>query len=132
MRVLVVDDHGLTRKYLREILLEDCGIDEVEEAGDGEETLPLIAAESFDLVTFDIGMPHWDGLSVLAEIGPSRPGCVSLVLSRLSGQGCSERALRLGAATYLVKGCPRALIRRLVRAMRSARRRPCANRSRNA
>jgi two-component system, NarL family, invasion response regulator UvrY len=106
MRALVVDDHGLTRRYLREILVEACGFDEVEEAADGEEALALIAAAGFDLVVLDINMPRRDGLSVLAETGASRPACAFIVLSGLPEQDYAEKALRLGAAAYLVKGCP--------------------------
>jgi DNA-binding NarL/FixJ family response regulator len=116
MRALVADDHRLTRKYLGEMLLEDCGFDEVEEAADGEEALALIAADSFDLVVLDIDMPRRDGLSVLAEIGQSRPRCAFLVLSGLSEKDYKERAIRLGASAYLVKGCPPEEIAAAVRA----------------
>ena len=39
MRALVVDDHDLTRKYVRELLMEECGFPEVEEAEDGVDAL---------------------------------------------------------------------------------------------
>jgi two-component system, NarL family, invasion response regulator UvrY len=112
VRALVVDDHGLTRKYLREILLEDCGIDEVDEASDGDAALALIMAGRYDLVILDIDMPGKDGLSVLAELGPKglemagELDCAFLVFSALAEKDYADRALRLGATGYLSKGCP--------------------------
>lgn len=106
MRALVVDDHGLTRKFLRELLSTECGILEVEEAVDGEEALGLFRTGAFDLVILDIDMPRRDGLSFLAECAPSRPDCVYVVLSALPAADWRERALGLGASEYLEKGCP--------------------------
>jgi YesN/AraC family two-component response regulator len=90
---------------LREILSEDCGIGEVEEAADGEEALELIRASAFDIVILDIDMPRRDGLSVLAEASPVRPRTAFLMLSCLPEKEYAERALRLGAVAYLTKGC---------------------------
>jgi two-component system response regulator DesR len=116
MRALVVDDHRLTRKYIGEILREECGFGEVEEAADGEQALELIAATSFDLVLLDIDMPRRDGLSVLAETEAARPGCAFIVLSGLPEADYAREALRLGASAYLVKGCPPDSIAAAVRA----------------
>jgi YesN/AraC family two-component response regulator len=115
MRALVVDDHRLTRLFLREILSEDCGIGEVEEAADGEEALELIRASAFDIVILDIDMPRRDGLSVLAEAAPLRPGTAFLMLSGMPEKEYAQRALRLGAAFYLTKGCAPAAIAVAVR-----------------
>jgi len=105
MKALVVDDHDLARKILRELLLADCGIGEVEEAVDGEEALGLFGAGAFDLVVLDMDMPRRDGLSFLAECAPSRPDCVYVVLSALPARDWREKALGLGASGYLEKGC---------------------------
>jgi two-component system response regulator YesN len=125
MRALVVDDYRLARKYLREILMEGCGfaeVEEVEEAEDGEAALELLGGSYYDLVILDIDMPRRDGLSLLAEAAPARPRCPFIVLSGLSERDYAERALRLGAAAYLKKGCsPEAIAEA---AMAAIRRRP--------
>lgn len=116
MRALVVDDHDLTRKFLRELLLEDCGMREVEEAVDGEEAIGIFRTGAFDLVILDIDMPRRDGLSFLAECAPSRPDCIYLVLSALPAADWREKAVGLGASGYLEKGCPPERIVAMIRA----------------
>jgi len=122
MRALVVDDHGLTRKFLRELLLEDCGVREVEEAVDGEEALRLFRSGTFDLVILDMDMPRRDGLSFLAECAPSGGGCVYVVLSALPAEEWREKALGLGASGYVEKGCAPERIVEMIRAALADRR----------
>lgn len=110
MRALIADDHDLARKYLREILLEDCDFAEVDEAADGVEALGLLEARAYSAVILDIDMPRMGGLEVLARAAPSRPRCAFIVLSGHSEKAYAERALSLGASAFLAKGCPPARI----------------------
>ena len=68
-RILVVDDHPLTRDALASLLAQG-GFDVVGEAADGAEALELAQSLQPDLVLLDLSMPGMDGLSAL----PRPPG----------------------------------------------------------
>ncbi len=103
IRVLVVDDSALMRKYLREILEAEPGF-EVETARDGEDALARIRELDPDVVTLDINMPVMDGLTCLAHIMSESPRPVVMV-SSLTEQGAlaTFEALELGAVDYVAK-----------------------------
>jgi DNA-binding NarL/FixJ family response regulator len=65
LKILIVDDHAVVRGGLRQFLAEagDCRL--AGEAGTGQEALALVAAEPWDLVLLDIGLPDLDGIEVL-------------------------------------------------------------------
>ena len=103
IKVLVVDDSALMRKYLREILTAEPGF-EVETARDGEDALERIRELDPDVVTLDINMPRMDGLTCLAHIMSESPRPVVMV-SSLTEQGAlaTFEALELGAVDYVAK-----------------------------
>ena len=104
MRALLVEDHPLSRKLLKELLLEDGVFAEVEEAADGREALALLREGTFDLAIVDIDLPLLDGISLIAESGPRKPLLPFLVMSALPAMESAERAESVGAA-FLPKGC---------------------------
>lgn len=67
MRVLVVDDSILSRKFVRKSM-NAIGIEHVIEAKDGAEALQIMKQESFDLVISDYNMPNIDGLELVEHI----------------------------------------------------------------
>jgi two-component system chemotaxis response regulator CheY len=67
MRVLLVDDSGLSRKFVRQIL-NAAGIEQVVEAEDGAQALQRLQEEMFDLVISDYNMPNIDGLELVEHI----------------------------------------------------------------
>ncbi len=67
MRVLVVDDSLLSRKFVRKSM-NAIGIDHVLEAKDGAEALQIMKQESFDLIISDYNMPNIDGLELVEHI----------------------------------------------------------------
>jgi two-component system response regulator DesR len=104
MRVLVVDDYWLTRKMVREILTEDCGIEDVREAVDGVDAMEQLLSASFDLAVVDIDMPRKDGFALIAETRQLKGEQKFLVLSALSDSVYVQRALALGALAFVSKG----------------------------
>jgi two-component system invasion response regulator UvrY len=68
MRALIIDDHEVVRRGLREILRENFNGVTVENARDGREALEAIAQGPWDLVLLDINLPGRSGLDVLQEI----------------------------------------------------------------
>jgi len=101
-RVLLVDDHTLVRAGFR-ALLGELGIQVVGEAGDGAEALRLIARQVPDVVLIDIAMPGLNGLEATARMVQEFPGVRVIILSMHATAEYARRALRAGAAGYLVK-----------------------------
>jgi DNA-binding NarL/FixJ family response regulator len=118
MRVLVVDDFWLTRKMVREVLTDDCGIDEVREAVDGVDAMEQLLSSSFDLAVVDIDMPRKDGLSLIAETRQLKGDQKFLVLSALSESVYVTRAFALGAVGFVAKGAePEVLAAAIMKAL---------------
>ena len=67
LRVLIVDDSRLSRRYVRQILTS-IGINEITEAENGAEALEQIAARAFDLIISDYNMPEVDGRELVEHI----------------------------------------------------------------
>jgi DNA-binding NarL/FixJ family response regulator len=103
LRVLIVDDHQLLRRGLKEVLAEAFPEVEFGEAGNSAEANERLAAADWDLVLLDINLPGRGGLEVLAESRRLRPRTPVLVISAYTEDEFAVRALKLGAAGYLNK-----------------------------
>jgi len=104
IRVLVVDDSAVVRKFITEELAKTKDIEVIATAMD-----PFIAAEKIknlqpDVLTLDIEMPKMDGLTFLEKLMLIRPMPVIMV-SSLTEKGAKEtfRALEMGAVDYILK-----------------------------
>jgi DNA-binding NarL/FixJ family response regulator len=104
-RILVVDDHPLTRDALTSLLAQG-GFDVVGEAGDGAEALELAHSLQPDLVLLDLSMPGMDGLTVLPRLRSAAPRCEVVVLTASGTEENLLAAIRGGAAGYLLKSEP--------------------------
>jgi DNA-binding NarL/FixJ family response regulator len=104
-RILVVDDHPLTRDALASLLVQG-GFDVVGEAGDGVEALELAAVLQPDLVLLDLSMPGLDGLAALPRLRAAAPRCEVVVLTASGTEENLLAAIRGGAAGYLLKSEP--------------------------
>ena len=116
VRLAVVDDDPMVRAALGMILGGDSGLVVVAEAGDGEEALRVVPASGADVVLMDIRMPVRDGLSATAELLTHHPDLKVIVLTTFDTDDMVLRALRAGAAGFLLKDTPPA---RLVEAVRT-------------
>lgn len=106
IRVLLVDDDAIVRAGLRLMLGGAPDIELVAEAADGVEVPGLVAAHGPDVVLMDIRMPGVDGLAA-TEALRARPGAPDvLVLTTFHTDGHVLRALRAGAAGFLLKDTP--------------------------
>jgi DNA-binding NarL/FixJ family response regulator len=104
-RILIVDDHPLTRDALSS-LLDAGGFDVVGEAADGAAALELASSLQPDLVLLDLSMPGLDGLSALPRLRAAAPGCEVVVLTASGTEDDLLAAIRGGAAGYLLKSEP--------------------------
>lgn len=103
MRFLVVDDHPLMRRGVRQMLEEAHPGATVTECASGEDGLQALRAAAFDLVVLDLSMPGMSGLDAIARYVRERPGLRILVLSMHADSEFAAQALRSGASGYLTK-----------------------------
>jgi DNA-binding NarL/FixJ family response regulator len=105
VRIVIVDDDPLVRAGLR-MLLNGDGLTVVGEADDGAEGQRLVADERPDVVLMDIRMPGVDGLTATeAILGDDDPPHV-ILLTTFDADEHIMRALRAGAAGFLLKDTP--------------------------
>jgi DNA-binding NarL/FixJ family response regulator len=104
-RILLVDDHPLTRSALSGLLTQN-GFDVVGEAEDGEQAIVCAAELAPDLILLDLSMPGLDGLSALPRLREAAPNCEVVVLTASGTEENLLGAIRGGAAGYLLKSEP--------------------------
>ena len=104
-RILIVDDHPLTRDALAS-LLEQHGFDVVGQAPDGESAIEQARALTPDIVLLDLSMPGLDGLAALPRLRAAAPDCEVVVLTASGTEDNLLAAIRGGAAGYLLKSEP--------------------------
>lgn len=105
VRVLIVDDHPLTRSALSG-LLEQNSFSVVGEAADGREAIERARELQPDLVLLDLSMPGFDGLEALPRLRAAAPGSEVVVLTASGTEENLLAAIRGGAAGYLLKSEP--------------------------
>ena len=103
MRILIVDDHAIVRRGLRDLLS-----DEFHGAAFGEASNALLALEQlrkneWDVVLLDISLPGKSGLDILKELKADWPRLPVLVLSAHPEDQFAVRALKAGAGGYMTK-----------------------------
>ena len=102
-KILVIEDEATLQKALVEIL-EQSGYEALS-ALDGEKGWELIEQEVPDLILLDIILPKMDGFEVLKRIkeNPKTDRIPVIILTNLGDLNNVQKALELGANTYLVK-----------------------------
>jgi DNA-binding NarL/FixJ family response regulator len=102
-RVLVADDHPITRRGLRNLLESQPGIEVTWEASNGAEAIQMIKNGRPDLVILDLTMPEVGGLEVLTAGKQASPSTEFLVLSMHFSDELAREVLRGGAIGYVLK-----------------------------
>ncbi len=122
IKVVLVDDHTLILRGLRELLSSTPGIEVIGEATDYGTLRTLIRQVRPDVVVLDINLPGRSGLDALASLLEEDPAPRVLMLSQFAEDQYGIRALRAGAMGYLNKSCDPALIVEAVRELGAGRR----------
>jgi len=104
-RILIVDDHPLTRDALAALLSQQ-GFEVVGEAADGKSALEAARKHEPDVVLLDLTMPGLDGLTALPRIRDEAPACEVVVLTASDSEENLLAAIRAGASGYLLKTEP--------------------------
>lgn len=116
IRVVLVDDHALIRRGLRETLTDAGGIEVVGEAGSYAEVRAVLREVRCEVVVLDLNLPGRSGMDVLAALAAEDNPVRVVVLSQYPEDQYGIRALRAGALAYLDKS---ASPERIVEAVRT-------------
>ncbi|MFS0703723.1 response regulator [Cellulomonas sp. 179-A 9B4 NHS] len=106
VRVVVVDDDAMVRSGLRLILGGDRRIEVVGECGDGQEAVAEVLRLRPDVVLMDVRMPRVDGVTALRTLRSRGSAARVVVLTTFDADELVLRALREGAAGFLLKDTP--------------------------
>ena len=103
IRILLADDHTLVRQGIRSLLEGQVGFVVIGEATDGIEAVDLIERENPDVALMDIMMPNLNGLDATKQVTQLKIATKIIILSMHANSTYAVRALKSGAAGYLLK-----------------------------
>ena len=103
INVLVVDDHALIRKGMKQILDDTSDIRVTGEAENGMQAIKTVRDNKYDLVLLDITLPDKYGIDVLRQLKLQCPSLPVLILSMHPDEQYAMRSIRAGAAGYMNK-----------------------------
>jgi two-component system, NarL family, invasion response regulator UvrY len=121
INVLIVDDHPIVRRGLRDILNDEPELS-VTEAATGHDALDLIKTQPFDLAIVDLDLPGMSGLELLKEIKKANKRLHVLILSVYPEDQFAVRVLKAGAAGFVSKdAAPEQLVTAIKKILRGGR-----------
>ncbi|WP_055590037.1 response regulator [Peterkaempfera griseoplana] len=102
VRVVLVDDHEVVRRGVRD-LLEGEGIEVAGEAATAAQAMVRIPALRPDVAVLDVRLPDGDGVSVCRELRSRMPALACLMLTSFDDEEALLDAIMAGAAGYVLK-----------------------------
>jgi DNA-binding NarL/FixJ family response regulator len=104
IRILVVDDHPITRTGIAAILREEPGMEVCAQAGGVTDAVRLFEEHDPDLTLMDLRLPDGHGVEAIQRIRLKNPNARIIVLTTYEGDEDIHQALQAGAMGYLIKG----------------------------
>lgn len=120
--IVLADDHIVVRQGLRALLETEPDFRIVGEAGDGLETVHLVERLQPDVLVLDLMLPGLSGLEVTRLVRQGSPQTRVLILSMYADEAYVMRALKNGAAGYVLKDSSAADLVQAVREVAGGRR----------
>lgn len=115
IRIILLDDHALIRRGLRETLSEETDFRIVGEAGDYGELRELMRTVECDVLLLDMNLPGRSGLDVLKVLSDEGSAVRCLVVSMYPEDQYALRALKAGALGYVNKSAETSVLVQAVR-----------------
>ncbi|MBC7882809.1 MAG: response regulator transcription factor [Anaerolineae bacterium] len=106
MRIVLIEDHDLTRAGMR-MTLQKAGFEVVAEAANGRQGLKAVAQHQPDIALVDIGLPDVDGVEVTKQIKADFPEVRVVILTMQDMEGTVLAAFAAGADSYCMKDISR-------------------------
>ncbi len=105
LKILLADDHKITREGLRSLLDKQQDMDVVAEAKDGRTAVRMTGELLPDVVIMDVSMPDLNGVQATKQIVGQSPDVKIIGLSMHSDSLFVTEMLKSGASGYLLKDC---------------------------
>ena len=102
-RILLVDDHPLVRRALRQAIDREEDMVVCGEAEDRDEALALLTISLPNMAVVDLTLKSSDGLELVKDIRRKHPDVLTLVLSMHNESFQAVRSIRAGANGYISK-----------------------------
>ncbi|MET0540408.1 MAG: response regulator transcription factor [Variovorax sp.] len=122
IRVIVVDDHAILRRALKDLLSAEAAFQVVGECANGREALDLVRSVPCDVLMLDLSMPGGGGLEVLASLRARVPDTAILVFSAHTPAQYAKKLYKQGVHGYLHKSCEPAEVLAALHCVASGRR----------
>jgi DNA-binding NarL/FixJ family response regulator len=123
IRILAVDDHPMLREGLASVIEAQSDMVLVGEAATGREAIESFRTLRPDVTLMDLQMPDMNGIDAINAIRGEFPEARIVVLTTYKGDVQALRALKAGAAGYLLKSMLRKELLETIRVVHSGRRR---------
>jgi two-component system, NarL family, invasion response regulator UvrY len=121
IRLILVDDHALIRRGLRDTLSEEKDMRIVGEAGDWDQLRRLMEGTECDVLLLDVNLPGASGLDILKQLAKDGSAVRVLVVSMYPEDQYAVQALQAGAWGYVNKSADTSVLVEAVRAVAQGR-----------
>jgi DNA-binding NarL/FixJ family response regulator len=115
MKILVVDDHAIVREGLKALLEIEEDVEEVYEAGSGEECLGIIQQKAPNVVLLDLKMPGIGGIETARLIKEMHPEIKVLLLTNYDDEEYVVQSIKAKVDGYVLKDVKKDELPRIIR-----------------
>lgn len=103
IKIMIVDDHPIVRRGLKNIISDEPDMQIVCEASTGQQVMELVRKNELDIIILDISLPDISGFEILGRVKNFFPDVPVLMLSVMSEDLYASKSLKAGASGFINK-----------------------------